>query len=68
MFHLHPIAFSFADFSYWCYACDSYIEHPLCNAMEYFYEQKFGKSEFTEAMKIMKASKYDNDVPEERPR
>ena len=27
----HPIAFSFADFSFWCYACDSYIEHPLCN-------------------------------------
>lgn len=29
--HSHPIAFSFADFSYWCYACDSYVEHPLCN-------------------------------------
>ena len=28
----HPIAFSFADFSYWCYTCDSYIVNPtkLC--------------------------------------
>ena len=25
----HPIVFSFADFSFWCYECDSYIEHPL---------------------------------------
>jgi uncharacterized UBP type Zn finger protein len=25
----HPIVFSFADFSFWCYACDSYIIHPL---------------------------------------
>lgn len=23
----HFICFSFADFSYWCYGCDSYVEH-----------------------------------------
>ena len=34
--HGHPIAFSFADFSYWCYACDSYIEHPLLDHSELF--------------------------------
>lgn len=25
----HPIVFSFADFSFWCYECDSYVVHPL---------------------------------------
>ena len=25
----HPICFSFADFSYWCYECDSYVIHKL---------------------------------------
>ncbi len=25
----HPIAFSFADFSFWCYECDSYVVHAL---------------------------------------
>jgi len=41
--HGHPIAFSFADFSYWCYACDSYVEHPLLDHASYFFEQKFGE-------------------------
>ena len=27
----HPIVFSFADFSFWCYKCDSYVVHPLLN-------------------------------------
>jgi len=27
----HPIVFSFADFSFWCYKCDAYLEHPLLN-------------------------------------
>jgi hypothetical protein len=37
----HPIVFSFADFSYWCYECDAYLEHKILNQVEHFYEQKF---------------------------
>ena len=33
----HPICFSFADFSFWCYSCDSYVVHPLLNHTEAFY-------------------------------
>jgi histone deacetylase 6 len=33
----HPIVFSFADFSFWCYVCDSYIEHPLLDHTRAFY-------------------------------
>ena len=44
----HMIAFSFSDFSYWCYACDSYIiddnylSHHLPGLKNSFYSQKFG--------------------------
>jgi len=39
----NPIALSFADFSYWCYECDSYvISKHLNHVKEYFYAQKFG--------------------------
>ena len=43
----HPIAFSFADFSFWCYTCDSYVVHELLNHHTQqnpagFYRQKFG--------------------------
>lgn len=41
----HPICFSFADFSFWCYACDSYIEHPLLTHTKAFYLQKFGEND-----------------------
>lgn len=34
----HPIVFSFADFSFWCYECDSYIVHPLLTHQKFFYE------------------------------
>jgi len=27
----HPIALSFADFSYWCYECDSYVTSKYLN-------------------------------------
>ena len=45
----HIIAMSFADFSYWCYECDSYVVHPLLSHAnrdhpEGFYVQKFGAS------------------------
>jgi hypothetical protein len=45
----HMIAMSFADFSYWCYECDSYVVHPLLSHAsrdhpEGFYTQKFGAS------------------------
>eukprot|EP00045_Choanoeca_perplexa_P016166 m.214166 g.214166 ORF g.214166 m.214166 type:complete len:153 (-) comp17186_c1_seq1:561-1019(-) len=25
----HPIAFSFSDFSYWCFSCNDYVVSPL---------------------------------------
>ena len=37
----HPIVFSFADFSFWCYMCDSYVQHVLLNHMKVFYNEKF---------------------------
>ena len=37
----HPIIFSFADFSFWCYKCDSYIIHPLLNHNKFYHYQKF---------------------------
>lgn len=37
----HPIVFSFADFSFWCYECDSYVQHVLLNHMKAFYNEKF---------------------------
>jgi len=33
----HPIVLSFADFSFWCYLCDSYITHPSLNHVKLFY-------------------------------
>lgn len=44
----HVIAFSFADFSYWCYGCDSYVisddllDHDRPGVKNSFYFQKFG--------------------------
>ena len=59
--HGHPIAFSFADFSYWCYACDSYVEHPLLDHAAYFFEQKFGEcgNDDKAVFAKMQESKYD---------
>lgn len=38
----HPIALSFADFSYWCYGCESYVISKHLNHVNHFYPQKFG--------------------------
>lgn len=39
----NPIALSFADFSYWCYECDSYVISKYLNHVQkHFYAQKFG--------------------------
>lgn len=38
----HPICLSFADFSYWCYACDHYVSSKHLNHVKFFYPQKFG--------------------------
>lgn len=38
----HPIVLSFADFSYWCYECDSYVVSKHLNHVNHFYPQKFG--------------------------
>jgi hypothetical protein len=42
--HHHPIVFSLADFSFWCYECESYVVHKLLNHNQsHFYAQKFPK-------------------------
>ena len=38
----NPIALSFADFSFWCYICDSYVISDKLNHVKHFYPQKFG--------------------------
>jgi len=38
----NPIALSFADFSFWCYECDSYVISKHLNHVKHFYPQKFG--------------------------
>jgi len=32
-----PIALSFADFSYWCYSCDTYVVSKHLNHVDHFY-------------------------------
>lgn len=39
----HPLVFSFADFSFWCYACDDYVVHHLLTHSAFFTLQKFGE-------------------------
>lgn len=64
--HDHPIVFSFADFSYWCYICDSYIIHPLLTHQEYFTMQKFGDDmDLKEMLKAIRAIKNKENVIEE---
>ena len=61
----HMIVFSFADFSFWCYACDSYIIHPLLNHTEAFYLQKFGDDASNEQVfQKMRESKHDDTIAE----
>ena len=64
--HSHPIVFSFADFSYWCYACDSYVEHVLLQQAKFFHSQKFaeGLSE-KDILKKIKESEYKEELNEE---
>lgn len=46
----HPIALSFADFSYWCYDCDSYVQSKhLDHVKKHFYAQKFGAENVSHA-------------------
>lgn len=33
----HPLVLSFADFSFWCYACDSYVISKHLNHVKHFY-------------------------------
>lgn len=62
----HPICFSFADFSFWCYACDSYIEHPLLKHTMHFYLQKFTDSDSQQHIfEKMRASKHEAVIAEE---
>jgi len=59
----HPIVFSFADFSFWCYECDSYVVHPLLTHQKYFYSQKFPEGVDTlDALAQIKDEKFKGDV------
>jgi len=61
----HCIVFSFADFSFWCYACDSYIEHPMLSKelKEAWYQEKFGDAkDELQILQKMNASKHSSNV------
>ena len=68
------LVFSFADFSFWCYACDSYVIHQLLNHQtnqvpEGFYIQKFGEPghmDSKQVLETMKNSKNENQAIEEK--
>lgn len=49
----HPIALSFADFSYWCYECDSYVKSKHLDHVKHFYVQKFGSEEASHVAEFM---------------
>mmetsp|Transcript_625 Transcript_625/g.632 ORF Transcript_625/g.632 Transcript_625/m.632 type:complete len:247 (-) Transcript_625:495-1235(-) len=50
----HPIAFSFADLSFWCYDCDTYvISSKFKRVHDHFYDQKFGEIDKTDTQKII---------------
>jgi len=79
--HAHPIAFSFADFSYWCYACDSYVVHPLLTHSKFFHKEKFAEddtnaqiikkikdSEFKEELKEVEDEEDEDDSGDEAPK
>ena len=67
----HHTAFSFADFSYWCYTCDSYIVHPILDhhkenhteGVDSFYNQKFGTEEDGQA--VLQKIRDSRHVPQE---
>jgi len=44
----HNISLGFADLSFWCYGCDSYLHHltirPVYDAYCIFHQRKFGES------------------------
>ena len=61
----HCIVFSFADFSFWCYACDDYVVSDKLDHGKAFFEQKFGEASQKEVFKIMKDSKHQDQIQEE---
>jgi hypothetical protein len=71
----HPIVFSFADFSKWCYTCEDYVVHPLLDHHRSsatpeeatFFQQKFGSEGDNghAVMQKIKDSKYEAVIPEE---
>ena len=63
----HCIVLSFADFSYWCYECDSYVVHELLKHVSLFYEQKFPKHGGSDGVKdaIVAADGVKNKVDQE---
>lgn len=57
--------FSFADFSFWCYKCDSYVVHPLLNHTEAFYLQKFAEDEpLNDVLQKMRDTKHNDEIDE----
>lgn len=62
----HPICFSFADFSFWCYKCDSYVVHPLLNHTEAFYLQKFAEdAPLKDVLQQIRDTKHQEQICEE---
>jgi hypothetical protein len=64
------LAMSFADFSFWCYECDSYVIHELLthSTKEHpdgFYNQKFGGVSAGEVLEKIRESKHDQVIKEE---
>ena len=47
--HSHPIAFQFSDQKFWCYACNSYIEHPMLEVIKRFYQIRTQNDGLSEA-------------------
>lgn len=62
----NPICFSFADFSFWCFKCDSYVVHDLLDHTQAFYLQKFGEDDSqAKVFQKMRDSKYEPVIGEE---
>ena len=66
----HMLAMSFADFSFWCYECDSYVIHELLKHAtkehpDGFYLQKFGGQSADQVLEKMRDSKHDPVIKEE---
>ena len=64
----HHIVLSFADFSFWCYSCDSYVVHNILKHVQIFYDQKFPKdSHIADALEASLDTKSKTDAGSSKP-